>query len=275
MMNEPAFRFDDVRVTPDRQIGLNSHPQWELSLVVCGSGWRTVGDRTEPSTAGEVILIPPGVAHVWNFDPAVTDSDGCVANITVFFEQSLLDGLARLMPELTERLSRLTVLDQALAYTGARRRTITGLLYAMRGKRADERAPLMMRLLVELADTQAGHSVGAGRMLTRAARRMERVRTFCACNYGREVRLDEVAAYVGMNKSAFCTFVKRQSGMTFSAYLNEQRLNRAVECLRMTDDSIAHIAYSVGFANVTYFNRVFRARYGCSPRELRSHSKSE
>ena len=32
-MDKIAFTYDDVRVTPDRQIGLYSNPQWELSHV--------------------------------------------------------------------------------------------------------------------------------------------------------------------------------------------------------------------------------------------------
>lgn len=51
-MKNPAFVFDDVSVTPDRQIGLHAHRQWELSHVIVGSGTRTVGDRTGPIRQG-------------------------------------------------------------------------------------------------------------------------------------------------------------------------------------------------------------------------------
>lgn len=57
--------FDDVCLTPDRQIGRHSHPQWELSHVICGAGTRTIGDLTEPMTENEIILIPPNIPHEW------------------------------------------------------------------------------------------------------------------------------------------------------------------------------------------------------------------
>jgi AraC-like DNA-binding protein len=32
---------------------------------------------------------------------------------------------------------------------------------------------------------------------------------------------------------------------------------------------VAEIAYSVGYANSSYFNKLFKEEYGCSPREFR------
>jgi AraC-like DNA-binding protein len=33
--------------------------------------------------------------------------------------------------------------------------------------------------------------------------------------------------------------------------------------------TVAEIAYSVGYANSSYFNKLFKEAYGCSPREFR------
>lgn len=63
--------------------------------------------------------------------------------------------------------------------------------------------------------------------------------------------------------------MRRNTGKSFSEYLNDYRLEKAMEMLRSTDERIADIAYDVGFANVTYFNRLFKSRFGYSPKELR------
>lgn len=271
-MDKVAFTYDDVCVTPECQIGLNSHPQWELSHVVCGTGKRVIGDREEPIIEGETILIPPGIPHVWYFDSSVTDEDGCIANITVFFENDTLDGIAKLFPEMRESIERILALQEAVSYSGTTLDDIVAILYSMRGKTAEARIPDMLRLLIGISDIECCRRVGRNTTLSRTEQRLERIRTFCACNYAREISLDEIARYAGMNKSAFCTFMKRQTGSTFSRFLNEHRLCVAVERIKNTDESIAQIAFSVGFSNVTYFNRLFRVRYGCTPKCLRYES---
>ena len=271
-MNKLAFTYDDVRVTPDRQIGMHSHPQWELSHVIYGGGTRTIGDRREQIVKGEVILLPPNIPHVWQFDPSVTDNDGCIANITVFFEDSILIGLSALLPELKNSVDRIRMQTEAISFSGATLENIVSVLHSMRNKTAEARIPDMFRLLIIISDTDSCRPVGRNNTLSRSELRLERIRTFCACNYARDISLDEIARYAGMNKSAFCTFMKRHTGHTFSEYMNELRLNRAVERIKNTDENIAEIAFSVGFSNVTYFNRLFRNKYKCTPKTVRMNT---
>lgn len=269
-MDKLSFIYDYVHVAPEQQIALHSHPRWELSHVIHGSGTRVIGDKTEAISEGEIVFLPPGIPHVWQFDSASVDDDGCVENITVLFDTKQLDSLAMCMPELKVAVTRIKLLTEARSFYGEIRQSIAELLYNARGKTADARIPDMIKLILLLAVSDQSIGVGRDNTLGRIGQRLENVRTFCACNYARDVCLDEVAAYAGMNKSAFCTFMRRHTGKTFSEYINDYRLNLAIERLEFAEDNIADIAYSVGFSNVTYFNRLFRARFGCTPKSMRN-----
>ncbi|AWN40308.1 AraC family transcriptional regulator [Methylobacterium durans] len=62
-------------------------------------------------------------------------------------------------------------------------------------------------------------------------------------------------------------------GQTFSEFVLERRLERALRLLRSTakgPQSISAIAFEVGFGDLSYFNRTFRKRYGMPPRRVRS-----
>ena len=269
-MQTPAFLFDDVRISPDRQIGWHSHARWELSYVICGGGMRTIGDFTEPIVQGEIILIPPHIPHVWNFDPKITDEDGNIANISVFFEAHTLRSLRHIAPELSDALDQLESQTQALYYIGESYNVILNLLLSMRGLTPQCRFPRMMELLIAIADISESRGAGKNNTLSRTERRLEQVRIYCACNYMRPISLDELSRHVGMNKSSFCTFMRRHTGLSPSEYVNQMRLERAKEKLIQTDYTISEIAADCGFQTVTYFNRLFRARYGYPPSSLRS-----
>jgi len=63
-----------------------------------------------------------------------------------------------------------------------------------------------------------------------------------------------------------------EEGTTFSQFVLDHRLTRALRMLRdprMKLMSIASIAFSNGFGDLSYFNRTFRSRFGGTPSELR------
>lgn len=272
-MEKPTFIFDDVQVPPTRQIGRHAHRQWEISMVLLGKGERTIGDLTEEIREGEIIFIPPDIPHEWKFDPEATDPEGNIANISVFFEEEFLEGFETLLPELRDSASRVRHMTMAMSYSGDAGERIRGLLLGMRGLTARGRLPLMADLLDAISNAKEGRTAGSGRLLSKAEERMERIRVFCACNYAREISLGEIAAYAGMNRSSFCTFMRRHTGMNFSEYINSIRLDRAIVRVVQTDDRISAIAYDAGFTTPSYFNRLFLARYGTTPRAFREESR--
>jgi len=61
----------------------------------------------------------------------------------------------------------------------------------------------------------------------------------------------------------------RYYGMTPSEYVNLLRLQAVAWKLQNTDDKVIDIVYHYGFNNISYFNRLFRARYHQTPLEYR------
>jgi AraC-like DNA-binding protein len=95
---------------------------------------------------------------------------------------------------------------------------------------------------------------------------------FIAANFTNpELDLDSVAARIGANREKIKEILKRELGMTFNRYLNKLRLTEAARLLTdKTETPIAEIAYAVGYANASYFNKLFKEEYGCTPKALRA-----
>jgi len=83
--------------------------------------------------------------------------------------------------------------------------------------------------------------------------------------------LDGVAAGTGANRNKIHDVLKTELGMTFAGYLKKLRLTEAARLLtNKAGATVAEIARSVGYANSSYFNRIFKDEYGCSPRQFRN-----
>jgi AraC-like DNA-binding protein len=95
---------------------------------------------------------------------------------------------------------------------------------------------------------------------------------FIATNYTNpELDLDGVVAATGTNRTKVNDVLKSELGMTFTSYLNRLRLTEAARLLtEKGDTTVAEIAYSVGYANVSYFNKLFKEEYGCTPKAFRT-----
>jgi transcriptional regulator GlxA family with amidase domain len=68
---------------------------------------------------------------------------------------------------------------------------------------------------------------------------------------------------------AFSRFFKARTGKTFVDTLNEIRLGHASRFLIETTESITEVAYKCGFNNMSNFNRIFRKKKNCTPKEFR------
>lgn len=82
-----------------------------------------------------------------------------------------------------------------------------------------------------------------------------------------DLSLEDAAASLGINRTKINDILKEELGLTFSSYLNKLRLTEAARLLSENPDAnVSEIAYSVGYNNVSYFNKLFKNEYGCTPK---------
>lgn len=95
---------------------------------------------------------------------------------------------------------------------------------------------------------------------------------YIATNYtDPKLDLEAVVAGTGANRYKVNEVLKSELGMTFTSYLNKLRLTEASRLLaEKSSAAVSEIAYSVGYANVPYFNRLFKEEYGCTPKAFRT-----
>jgi AraC-like DNA-binding protein/mannose-6-phosphate isomerase-like protein (cupin superfamily) len=82
--------------------------------------------------------------------------------------------------------------------------------------------------------------------------------------------LSELALSLNYNLYWLSRMVKRMTTKTYTELVQSKRLNQAAYLLSTTRLSVADIGQAVGYDNISYFHRIFREKFGISPKEYRN-----
>lgn len=84
-------------------------------------------------------------------------------------------------------------------------------------------------------------------------------------NFDKNISLKTAANNLHLNASYLSSLIKSETGLTYTQYITELRINKAKELLNTTKLSLAEISESVGFNDYFYFIKKFKREVGVSP----------
>ena len=104
---------------------------------------------------------------------------------------------------------------------------------------------------------------------------VEKAKRFIADNYAYDVTVDNVAAWVGIDRTYLYRLFRKHENCSPSRYIWNTRLSMAVRKLTESGMTVTEAALSSGYGDVSHFYKSFEAHYGCSPRQYRECVKKE
>lgn len=249
------------------------HPEYELTLTLNSVGQRFIGDHVGDYADGDLVLIGPHLPHTWSSRARL--SAGPHVALVMWFHP---DWVARAVTPFQEFQAVGALLERAGPGMAFSSRVATDVRDAFEALFAAPPATRMLGLIAVLdrlahdhaAETLASHAANAVD-LGETRERIDRVMGFLHANYARAVSLDELCAVAALSASGLHRMFVRQTGATISDYLTRLRIGEACARLSGTEQPIAFIAESVGYASLANFNRQFRALRGMTPRDYRRH----
>lgn len=88
-------------------------------------------------------------------------------------------------------------------------------------------------------------------------------------HYNQNITLELAAEQVGLNPAYFSTLFKKETGINFSNYLMNLKIENAKLLLKNSNLSLINIAVEIGFDNQSYFSNVFKKATGMTPKQYR------
>jgi AraC-like DNA-binding protein len=105
--------------------------------------------------------------------------------------------------------------------------------------------------------------------------RLERARQYIETHFDQPFNLITTAEQAHLSPSHFCSSFSRQFGVPPREYAMRLRLQRGAQLLANQDLAVYQVAEMVGCSDALYFSRLFRRRYGVSPKQFRRQQLTE
>jgi len=251
---------------------LHFHEEFELNFIKGAKGAkRVIGDHIEEIDDLEMVLVGSNLQHGWFTHKCCS---GEIKEITVQFHPDLFDEKFLQRNQMSFIRNLLECSSRGVLFSAKTIEAIMPRLIELPQKRGFDSVLELMSILHDLStsrnfQTLSGVSFNKIENTSYNSRRIEKIMQYLNNNFDKDVSLREAAKIAGMTEVALSRFFKLRTGKTFVDTLNEVRLGTASRMLIDTTSSVTEIAYKCGFNNMSNFNRIFKKKKDCTPKEFR------
>ena len=224
-------------------VSRHKHNNWELVYCTEKCGTFVFDDMQIPYGVGDIVVIPPDTPHKNVSENGFTNIHLVIGSSTLTFRQ----------PTLIKDDANQTILH-----------LFSDAYYLFRSDSSHK---------AELLSSYGGliaRFMIAGQTEPQKNRIAEQIEQDIVNNYAdANYKLDEVLAAMPYCSDYLCRVFRKELGLTPHKYLTDLRLKSAASMLHSdySASSVSEIALLCGFRNPLYFSRLFKQKYGVSPRE--------
>ena len=262
------------RVKKEFNFPLHYHEEFELNLILNAKGAkRIVGDHIDVIDDMELVLVGPNLHHAWFTHQCQNEE---ITEVTIQWHKDLFDDkfLRRNQLSFIRKMFERSL--KGILFTRETIQAVSPRILALNQMQGFDGVMELLSILHDLSTsrnirTLSDISFNNDQNFNYSSRRLEKAFEYMNNNYSKDVSLRDIAKLVNMSEVSFSRFIKKRIGTTFIDSLNEIRLGHASRMLIDTTHSIAEISYNCGFNNISNFNRIFKKKKNCTPREFREN----
>jgi AraC-like DNA-binding protein len=249
------------------------HPEFELTLTLNSRGQRYIGDSIENYDDGDLVLLGPNLPHTW-CSAERHDAGRPHHAVVMWFTEDWASSITGMLAEMRAIRPLLAEAGRGIVFSSEAAADARPLIEAIPDRPPADRLVRLMEVLARLAtDADRAPIAGPGSDRLKVASpdqpRIARVLDHIHAHYREPVSVETLAGVAALSPSGFHRLFRRHTQLTVTAYVAQLRIGQACALLVNTEQPVAHIADSVGYANLAHFNQQFRAAKGMTPRDFR------
>ncbi len=243
------------------------HVEMELTLFITGEGTRFVGDDIALFAPGDLVLLGEKLPHYWH-----THDISSGLSVQWSFPKNHPFWA---FPENLAIKSLFATAARGLRFTGNTATTLSSRMHDLARTSGTDQLGLLLRIFALMGGAPGkdhrllSTSVFSLPSASTHQQAMGEVVNHILTNFREPIRLEELLKITSMSKPTFSRLFKKHTGKSFSDFVTHLRLQAACRELIDTEHPIIEIAFGCGFHQISFFNRIFRRIFQCTPTQDR------
>lgn len=252
----------------------HSHSEYQIFIVLKGTGTRFIGDHVKPFKPGEIVLTGPNLPHLWRSDHDYFEAKGMTTEgIVIYFHENFLGSEFLQKTEMHRIRQLLMRAARGIEFTGATRETVARMMSKLIEQKDFESVLALLQLLNVLSHSSEYKLLStkgySNTLKASDTERMNRVHEFVMKKFREKITLDEAASHANMSPTSFSRYFKNHANKTFSHFLAEIRIGYSCKLLQESEAAISDVCYASGFNTLSNFNRQFKSLTNYTPLEYK------
>jgi len=240
------------------------HSEYQLFIVLSGTGTRFIGDHVQPFKAGDLVLTGPDLPHLWRSDlEYFEDNKLWTEGIVVYFPEDFFGNQFLQKPEMYQIRQLLVKAARGISFRGRTAEKTKSMMLQLVKKKDFASILQLLNILQLLAASDEydllAHTGYINSLKESDTARMNRVHAYVMKNFREKITLAEVASLANMTPSSFSRYFKTHANKTFSGFLTGIRIGYSCKLLIEKKMNITQACYDSGFNTLSNFNKQFKA----------------
>ena len=242
----------------------HAHSEYQLFVVLEGTGTRFIGDSIKSFRPGELILTGPHLPHVWRSDDAYFDRNSSVttAGIVIYMNENFLGDHILEKEEMVLLKKLFTKSMRGLEFYGSKKIQAIEMMKELVHLQGIPSVIHLLHILEILAGSKEYHYISSKAyddpFDQHETDRLNKVYEYAFQNFRKKVLLEDLAELLHMTPTSFSRYFTMKNNKPFSRFISEIRIKHACKMVTETDESIAQICYDWGFNTLSNFNKQFK-----------------
>ena len=251
---------------------VHSHKNYELNLILSGSGKRIVGNNISSFTENDLVLLSPNLPHCWEITQ--TNEDEKPKCIVIHFYENLITSDFFNKPELESIIELLHQAETGIFFHGTVVEQVKEYLNVLTGQKGLRSYITLLNIFDLLVQSNEREYLSkqpfAVSDFDKDFKQINKINEYVFKHIQEEIKLSEISSLLNMAPGSFCRFFKKKTKLTFIEYVTKVKIGYAAKMLAETNKQITEICYECGYNNQANFNHYFKKIMEKTPTDYRS-----